>query len=138
MYNPDGILKSVLGTSTHVIELFVRSSLVDVAPTDTETLGHACAGPAAQMHAAASTRTLRIFRPEDRQALERVPRLADTLHEELAIWDLGSLRGRLAARRRGVKRTPSVVRGEGKPQSLSEFEREVRELLRPRETVTGA
>jgi hypothetical protein len=137
MYIPCGMLKSVTSTITAVIELFVRSYIVDVAPTDTETLSHACAGPGAQMHAAASSRSFKSFPEKDREALDRVPALADALREELVIWDVATIRGKLAARRRGVRQTPTVVLRTGTVESLVEFEKTASELLRARPVPSG-
>lgn len=126
------MLKCVLRSLTVVIELFVTSQTVDVVPTDTETLGHACVGPGAQIRAAASSRALRVFSEKDREALESVPALADALHERFVLWDVATIRGRLVALRRGVSQTPAIVFGAGKPESLAAFEKRVTGLLQVR------
>jgi len=110
---------------TAVIELFVKSRTVTVAPADRETLGHPCTGPEAQMRAAASSRGFRVFPEEHREALDRVTALASALHEELVIWDVATRQGRKAARRKGVRWTPAVLFGPGGPESVSEFVRRV-------------
>lgn len=123
---------------SEVIELFVKGQTVDLATTDVETLGHSCVGPGAQMRAASASRGLRIYSEGDRDALERVPTLAEALGERLVIWDVGTLRGRLVARRRGVRMTPAVVYGSNEGAiSPASFEEKASALLRARKPAVG-
>jgi hypothetical protein len=111
-----------------VIELFVRSRRI-VVDRDAETLGHACAGAGAQMHAAASTRSMTTFPEAEREALDRVQVLADALHEDLLVWNLATRRGRKEAQRRGIRVTPRVVFRSGGPESVEAFQARAGDLL---------
>ncbi len=97
---------------------------------DAETLGHACAGPGAQMHAAASARSLVLLPEPEREALDRVQALAEALHEDLVVWDLATRRGRQAAKRRAIRDTPRVVFHSGGPENVQTFLARAQGLLR--------
>ncbi len=101
-----------------------------VLDRDAETLGHACAGPAAQMQAAASARAVVMLPEAEREALDRVQILAEALHEDLVVWDLSTHRGRKEARRLGIRETPRVVFRSGGPESVAAFQARAAALLR--------
>jgi hypothetical protein len=111
-----------------VIALFVRSRRV-VVDRDAETLGHACAGAGAQMHAAASARSVTMFPEAEREALDRVQALAEALHEDFIVWDLATRRGRKEAARRGIRGTPRVVFRSGGPETVEAFQARAGVLL---------
>lgn len=112
-----------------MIELFVRSKRI-VTARDAETLGHACAGPGAQMRAASAAHSVTMLREEDRDAVERVRALANSLHEELVVWDLATRPGRKAARLHRVHATPVVVSCSGTMESVDAFQARAETLLR--------
>lgn len=101
-----------------------------VVGRDAETLGHGCAGPGAQMRAAASTRSIILLPEAEQDALRRVQEFAEALHEDLVVWDLATHRGRRAAKRRGVRETPRVVFRSAGPESVEAFQAQVAAFLR--------
>jgi len=119
-----------------VLELFVRSHRL-IVDRDAETLGHACAGAEAQMHAAAAARSLVVFPQAERDALDRLQSLAEALHEDFVVWDLSTLRGRREARRRHIQETPRVVFRSGGPESVEAFQARASILLKERKVVAS-
>lgn len=87
------------------------------------------------MRAAAATRGVRLFLGEHGEALDRVTTLTQALQEELVLWDVATLRGRRAARRKGVRHTPAVLFGSTKPESVTEFARIAAATLRMRKST---
>ncbi len=77
------------------------------------------------MQAAASARSIALLPDLDRLALDRVQSLAETLHEDLVVWDLATRRGRKEAHHRGIHDTPCVVYRSGRPESLEAFQAHV-------------
>ena len=101
-----------------------------VVDRDAETLAHACAGAGAQMHAAASTRSVSVLPEAERTAVDRVQVLAEALHEEFVVWDLATRPGRREAHRRGIRETPRVVFRAGGPESVEAFQSHAGALIR--------
>lgn len=106
-----------------MIELFVKSEDIVLKPTDTESLSHPCVGPQGQLAAAADTSSIKGFLPfKHREALEKTRKIAAVKKEELVIWDVSTLKGRIRAWKYKIKETPSVVFNGKKLSSLKELD----------------
>lgn len=106
-----------------MIEIFVRSKDLTLQTSDIESLSHPCVGPSGQMRAAAQALGVQgMLSYEEEEKIQEIKEFAREIGEQVVIWDLSTLKGKIRAWKCGIKKTPSLIFGaERRAYSLDGF-----------------